>query len=246
MRNTPTLLNVGYYKTLYWDGRASSLEDQALKALANPDEMASSPQNAVKTISSIQGYRPLFKAAFGSEEITAERIAQALASFERTLVTGPSAFDKFLAGDVTALTPEQKEGLTLFLTRAECVNCHRTPLFTNEEFKPAGIYVHPDFGRYNWTKKEYDYGDFRTPSLRNVALTSPYFHNGSVPALFDAAFFRIHGVARKDFEKKLREGYNRYMYTTRFSDQEIEQMVAFLNSLSGEPPPVEVPREWPK
>lgn len=237
LRNTPTLLNVAYYKVLYWDGRASSLEQQALMALSNPEEMANSVHNAVKTISAIESYRPLFTAAFGSEQVTADRIAQAIASFERTLVTGPSPFDRFLQGDLNALTAEQKEGLSLFLTRAECVGCHRGPLFSNEEFMPSGIYVAPDWGRYNWTKKDYDMGKFRVPSLRNVALTAPYFHNGSEPSLVQAAFFRAHGKTRKELAQR---GIEPYMLSRHFTEQELKQMTAFMEALTGELPKIEV------
>jgi cytochrome c peroxidase len=241
-RNTPSLLNVAYYQTFYWDGRASSLEEQVLKALANPEEMAGSPPRAVKTIGSIEGYRPLFNAAFGSEEVTAERLAKAIASFERTLVTGTSTFDRFLQG-TAELTDEQKKGMELFLRRADCVGCHRGPFFTNEEFKPGGIYIHPDWGRHNWTKQEYDRGKFRVPSLRNVALTAPYFHNGSEPSLEQAAFFRSHGKTRKELEKL---GYNQYVLAHHFSDDEIKQMTAFMQSLTGDLPKVEAPPELPK
>lgn len=237
LRNTPTLLNVAYYKVFYWDGRASSLEEQALKALSNPEEMASSAQSAVKTISALELYRPLFKTAFGSEDVTADRIAQAIASFERTLVTGPSPFDRFLQGDLTAMTAEQKEGLNLFLTRAECAGCHRGPLFSNQEFAPSGIYIAPDWGRYNWTKKDYDAGKFRVPSLRNVALTAPYFHNGSEPSLIQAAFFRAHGKTRKELAQR---GIEPYMLSRHFTDEELKQMTAFMEALTGELPKIEV------
>lgn len=243
MRNTPTLLNVAYYETFYWDGRASSLEDQVLKALANPDEMASSPAAAVKTISAIDGYKPLFEAAFGDSQVTAERIAQAIASFERTLVTGPSPFDKFIKGDLDAMTGEQKEGLNLFLTRAECFTCHQGKFFTNQEFTPSGIYVQPDMGRYNWTKQQYDYGKFRVPSLRNAALTPPYFHNGSEPNLVEAAFFRIHGQTRDQLKKR---GDVVYELSKRFSDEEIKYMAAFMQALTGELPKVDVPQTLPQ
>jgi cytochrome c peroxidase len=243
LRNTPTLLNVAYHKVYCWDGRAKSLEEQVLKSLADPVEMGSSSARAVKTISAITGYRPLFQAAFGSDEVTTDRLAQAIASFERTLVTGPSPFDRFLDGDLTAMTPEQKEGLSLFLTRAECVKCHRGPTFSNDEFALSGIYVAPDWGRYNLTKRDYDLGKFRVPSLRNVALTRPYFHNGSESSLRGASFFRMHGKREKEVNAP---GGQVYALGQRFSDDEVERVTAFLEALSGEPPHIQPPTALPQ
>ncbi|HXF04890.1 MAG TPA: cytochrome c peroxidase [Blastocatellia bacterium] len=240
MRNTPSLLNVAYYQKFFWDGRARSLEDQALKELSSP-HMGSSPERAARAIAAIPGYGPLFRAAFGSDQVTPDRLAKALATFERTIVTGPSPFDKFIEGDTEALTEEQKKGLEIFLTRGKCTDCHRTRFFTNHEIARTTLYMAPDYGLYNLTKKEYDVGKFRVPTLRNIALTAPYLHNGYEATLEDVAFFTLNGRSRRYMKE-----HGEIMPIKPFTDDELKSVVEFLKSLTGELPAIERPRQLPQ
>jgi cytochrome c peroxidase len=184
-RNTPSLKHVSHAKVLMWDGRAASLEEQALMPVANPDEMHSTPQDAANRIAAIPGYTKLFESVFGSPEITPERIAMAIACFERTLEWRHSDFDSFVDGDYKALSDSAIRGLHLFRTEARCFNCHNGPLFTDEKFHNLGLTYYgrnlEDLGRYQVTHQTEDVGRFRTPTLRDLSKTGPYMHTG----LFD-------------------------------------------------------------
>lgn len=184
-RNSPTLVNIGLNRVFFWDGRAGSLEEQALMPIANPDEMHSSAEEAAARISRVEGYKPLFKAAFGSEEITAERIAMAIATYERTFTSWRSPFEEFLKGKTTALSDSAVRGLHLFRTEARCLNCHNGPTLSDGDFHNLGLTYFgrelQDLGRYDVTQNPADVGKFKTPTLRNVTRTAPYMHNG----LFD-------------------------------------------------------------
>jgi cytochrome c peroxidase len=151
--------------------------------LGNAREMANDPAEVVATVASSKGYRERFSTAFGSKDVAMERILQALAAFERTLVSdGSSDFDRFLAGQPDALSDEAVRGLHLFRTKARCLNCHNGPLFSDEQFHNLGLTYYgrelEDLGRYNVTRDPADVGRFRTPSLRNLGRTGPYMHNG--------------------------------------------------------------------
>ncbi|MBX3463420.1 MAG: cytochrome-c peroxidase [Planctomycetes bacterium] len=187
-RNAPSVLNAGFLPHLFWDGRAASLGDQALMVFENADEMHSDGATVVAKLASSRGYRARFLAAFGDEEPTLERALAALAAYERTLVSdGSSAFDRFLAGDTKALDDSALRGLHLFRTKARCANCHHGPLLTDFAFHDLGLSYYgrglQDLGRHAVTGDPADVGRFKTPSLRNVARTAPYMHNG----LFDLA-----------------------------------------------------------
>ena len=155
-RHAPTLLNRAWGKSEFWDGRAPTLESQAIIPVTNPHEMGMTADRVVQVLQSIEGYAPLFTAAFGDTSITFERISQALATFERTIVSGNSAYDRYVAGDKTALTKEQKDGLNFFNGKGECAECHKPPLFTDEKFANLGVGAakpSPDPGREEVTKK---------------------------------------------------------------------------------------------
>lgn len=181
-RNAMTLLNVGYYQTLFWDGRAASLEDQAHFPLEDTLEMHSHRDLAIQVIRRIPGYRPLFKSAYGDTVINFRRVEMAIATFERTIVSGTSRFDQFIQGKANVFTDDEVQGLHLFRTKARCLNCHNTPLFSDNQFHNTGLtyYGRPfeDLGRYHVTGMPADVGKFRTPSLREFSLTGPYMHNG--------------------------------------------------------------------
>ncbi len=182
-RNAPSILNVAHGTSFFWDGRAASLEDQALAVFENGREMATSSEALVTKLRSSKGYRAMFAAAFGDDEPTLPRARAALSTFERAQGSdGSSAFDHFLAGDHAALSDAQVRGLHLFRTKARCANCHHGPLLSDGGFHDLGLSYYgrelQDLGRYAVTKDPADVGRFKTPSLRNVTRTAPYMHNG--------------------------------------------------------------------
>jgi len=185
IRNAPSLENVWFYKRLFWDGRAASLEEQAESPVAAHNEMHQDIKALPKKLNKIKGYQPFFTAAFGSKTITNKRIFESLATFQRSIVSRRTPFDRFLARDKKALTDQQIVGLHLFRTKARCINCHNGPLFTDNEFHNDGLTYfkrkYEDLGLYNVTKKPEDVGKFKTPGLRNVMKTAPWFHNGLFP-----------------------------------------------------------------
>lgn len=199
-RNAPTVWNAAYQARLFWDGRAGSLEEQAMGPPLNPDEMGMPSAAAIEAaIAARPGYHEAFAAAFGdSRPITFHRIAQAIAAYERTLVTGDSPYDRFVRGDAGALSAEQKRGMALFQSLG-CVMCHAGPNFSGASLVgPRNPYATLMAGRSPLARShglDQDKGRaapgaaegvWRIPSLRNVALTAPYFHNGSVTELAEA------------------------------------------------------------
>ena len=218
-RNSPTVLNAGFHIAQFWDGRAKDLVEQAKGPILNPVEMAMPSEAAVvKKISAIQEYKDLFPKAFPNEKeaITYENIAKAIAAFESTLIT-KDRFDDFLKGDVNALTQEEKKGLKTFMD-VGCIQCHNGALLGGNSYQKMGKlnpYETKDLGRYNVTKKEEDKYVFKVPSLRNVALTAPYFHDGQAKTLEDA----VKQMAWLQLNKKL-------------TDEEVQSIVAFLKSLT--------------
>jgi len=184
-RNAPMVLNVAFSKSLFWDGRADSLEQQVIDVVNNQDEMHSGPSHVVERLNKIPGYTNEFAEVFGTPEVTLSRTAMAIATFERTITSRGNNFDSFLRGDTNALNDSAVRGLHLFRTTARCANCHNGPNFTDERFHNEGLSYYgrklQDLGRYEITKRPEDVGAFKTPSLRNIGRTAPYMHNG----LFD-------------------------------------------------------------
>ncbi len=184
-RNAPTILNTAFNQTLFWDGRADSLEQQVSDVVNNQDEMHSKAESVRDTLGKLSEYTNEFATVFGSSEITLSRVAQAIATFERTVTSRGNNFDSFLRGDTDALSDEAVRGLHLFRTTARCINCHNGPNFTDGRFHNEGLTYYgrkyEDLGRYNVTHETADVGKFKTPSLRNIGRTAPYMHNG----LFD-------------------------------------------------------------
>lgn len=186
-RNAMTILNTGFVDSLFWDGRAPSLEDQVHFPVQDSVEMNAPFDIAVDNISEIAGYRPYFDRAFGDGEVTKERMAMAIATYERTITSRKNRFDKFVSGDSTQLTDSEVLGLHLFRTKARCINCHNSPLFSDNRFHNTGLSYYgrkyEDLGRYNVTGKASDVGKFRTATLRELQYTAPYMHNGLFPVL---------------------------------------------------------------
>jgi cytochrome c peroxidase len=184
-RNTPSVLNMKNRPYYFWDGRAGSLEDQCLMPIQNPDEMGLPVEEAVKRLNASREYKTLFKKIF-NQNPTAKNLAEAFAAFEQTLETVDSKFDDW-SNDLKKLTASEERGRQLFVgDKAKCFDCHRMEDFTNDEFKNIGLYNGSnlnDAGLYNITKKETDLGKFKTPGLRNIAVTAPYMHNGMFKTL---------------------------------------------------------------
>lgn len=234
-RNTPSLLNVAFYDRYLWDGRAGSLEEQALGPIESADEMNQDLAALEEELNAVPGYVAQFEKIFHSKA-TRRNIAQALAAFQRTLVTSPSPFDRYLSGDESALSPDARRGLELFLGDANCVQCHQGPMLSDGKTYRLGVSFQ-DEGLGAVTGKAEDRGKFRTPTLRNVALTAPYMHDGSKRTLYDVVEFYYRGASTTssqsgplDIQPLLGQSFS-----------EIPLLVAFLESLTGEPPRVDPP-----
>jgi cytochrome c peroxidase len=240
-RNALTILNAAYSPADFWDGRAENLEEQAAGPMANPNEMNQPHSVSVAKLNAIPAYRKEFEAAFGPGPVTLGKIKFALASFERTLLSGNSPFDRYqYGGDKTALSPAAVRGLALFTDtkRANCVTCHtigpKYALFTDGKFHNIGVSVNSDgeltdLGRYKFTHVESDKGAFRTPTLRNIAKTAPYMHDGSKKTLKDVIDFYVGGGNSNPYlDKEIRP--------FKLSANERSDLIEFLNSLTGEPP----------
>lgn len=232
--NSPTVINAAYAAPQFWDGRAASLEEQALGPIENPIEMGHSLAVCCMELGKLDEYKQAFEKAFGTPEVTSDRIAKAIASFERTVLSGNSPYDKFVAGDKSALTDAQKRGMDLFES-AGCGACHAEPLFSNYRFFNAGIGMKkekPDEGRKAVTKKDSDLGKYRVAPLREVANTGPYFHDGSVASLEEAVKIMAQGGIPNDNLSPMMKAVG----DEKLSDENIKDLVEFLKALSGEYP----------
>ncbi|WP_197443130.1 cytochrome-c peroxidase [Lignipirellula cremea] len=235
VRNTPTCLNVGFLNRFFWDGRAVSLEEQALGPIQSPVEMNQNLEELEAELAEIPGYVSEFEKVFGTKP-RSDGIAKALAAFQRTLVTEPSPFDRYLEGDKDALSDRAKKGLELFQGDAGCIRCHSGPLLSDEEFYRIGVFS-KDEGRAIVTGKKEDRYRFRTPTLRNIAQTGPYMHNGSLKTLESVVTFYY-----RDIPETGRDGLP--LDAEALSGQsysEIGLIVEFLKSLTGKTPKVVPP-----
>ncbi len=237
-RNAPTVINAAYATSQFWDGRAATLEEQATGPVENPIEMGHSMVSVVEQFNKIPGYREQFQKVFGTG-VTKEGFAKAVAAFERTVLSGDSAYDRYQAGDKKALTEEQQQGLKLF--EEHCTTCHAPPLFSNYRFMNAGIGMDkpkPDEGRKDVTHEESDLGKFRVPALRDVADTPPYFHDGSAATLEDAV--AIMAAGGKDNPKLSPQ--MRVLREAKIGADDQKKIVAFLRGLTGKYPVIEPPK----
>jgi cytochrome c peroxidase len=230
-RNSPTVINRLFSAEQFWDGRAEDLEHQAHGPLVNPVEMAMpSHDEVVARVKAIKGYRPLFKKAFGDDTIDIDRVGKAIAAYERTVVSGDSPYDRYQAGERGALGPAAVRGLALFDGKANCQVCHTGFNFTDESYHNLGVGVNaakPDLGRYEQTKNDVERGAFKTPTLRNVAQTAPYMHDGSEATLRDVIeLYDRGGSPNPHLSKEIKP--------LHLSVQEKADLVAFLESLTGE------------
>lgn len=246
-RSAPTVLNAAFMSVLFWDGRAVSLEEQAKGPLINPVEMAMPDHAAViGRLRKIPGYVSQFKAVFGGKDaLNIDNVARAIAAYERTLLTPDSPVDRYLKGDERALSAQARNGMKLF-DRLGCVSCHSGPNYAGHIMREGALFypwnlqkfpwfrgsvyeskyeLSKDLGRFEVTRNKKDLHMFRIPSLRNIALTAPYMHNGRVPNLEEA----VRVMARTQLNKELEDG-------------QVKEIVAFLEGLTGRLPRQEKPR----
>ena len=261
-RSVPTILNAAYAELLFWDGRSPNLEDQATGPIQAPIEMNQNPSLLVEQLRQIPYYRDQFKKAFHSE-ISFEKIAQAIATFERTIVSRNVPFDDYLKGDESALDDEQINGLALFKGKANCIACHHGPLLSDGKLHALGVpeieplrkdsdriatrhffakdagyrnyRIDADYGRELISKSREDRFKFKTPSLREVADTAPYMHNGAFITLEQLVDFYDRGggnIPNKDPRLK----------PLHLTEDEKEDLISFLESLSGDPHHIQAPQ----
>jgi cytochrome c peroxidase len=233
-RRSPTIINVGYGRIFMWDGRAASLEEQALGPIQAGVEMNMPLDKLLERLNAIPGYAPMFAAAFPNEGIKAEHIAKAIATYERTVVSAPAPFDAWLAGNDKAISEEAKRGFALFNTKGECFRCHSGWTFTDDSFHDIGLAT-DDVGRGKFLPKIIKMQHaFKTPGLREIAHRGPYMHDGSLATLeavvdhYDKG--GIDRPSRSDLIKPL-----------GLSAQEKKDLVAFMLTLTGEVDPISVP-----
>lgn len=226
-RRAPTLLNRAYGSAFFWDGRAASLEEQALRPIENPAEMGSTVADAVRRLHASERYRADFTAEF-ADGVTAANLATALASFERVLLRGDSPVDHFRKlGKHDALTPVQRHGLWLYESKGRCWQCHSGPNFTDERFHNTGVgwgQTPADLGRFVVTKRDSDRGRFKTPTLRGVKLTAPYMHDGSIKTLADVVEFYNRGGTRGPHLDPIMEPLH-------LTPEDVQALVEFLQAL---------------
>lgn len=241
-RNAPTVINTAYYTLQFWDGRAPSLEKQAEGPVQNSLEMTNTLENVEKKLSADPSYKADFEKAYGPGPITYEKVEKAIASFERTVITGNSPFDRYqYGGDKKAMTAAAIRGLAVFRDpkKGNCVVCHtieeKYALFTDNKFHNLGVGADgdnlKDLGRYEVTKNEADKGAFKTPSLRNVAQTAPYMHDGSLNTLKDVIDLYVGGGNSNPWRDKDIKSLE------KLTRRERDDLVAFLEALTGEFPP---------
>lgn len=234
-RSAPTVINRAYSTLQFWDGRASSLEEQAKGPIANPLEMTSykdadqAHKACVACLKGIPGYVARFKKVFGTEDFTIDHVTKAIATFERTVLSADASFDRYQAGDKKAMTSEQVRGMDIFYNKTACDSCHIGFNFTDGSYENIGIgmdKVSPDLGRYVVTRRDEEKGAFKTPTLREIEHTAPYMHDGSLKTLEDVVeHYNKGGIKNPWLDERLKP--------LNLSAQEKKDLVSFLKALSG-------------
>lgn len=256
-RHTPSLLNVHARKSLFWDGRATNLEEQALSPIEAHHELNMALDQLIPKLKAIPGYRQLFKEAYGGEEdFSMPEVLHALAEFQRTIQSKRSRFDEFLDGKTTALSDQEIKGMHLFRTKARCMNCHSGQFLTDESFHNIGITYYKrkyqDLGRYEITKNAEDVGKFRTPSLRDVGNTAPYMHNGLIPSLLGAINLYNSGMHMIDPTPEKKAADPLYPLTDpllkklELTADEIKSVEAFLQAMTATTYRMPRPEKYPR
>jgi cytochrome c peroxidase len=235
-RKSPSFINqaVTLFPHFFWDGRAASLEDQALGPVANPIEMGSTHEEMIATLTKTSAYAPYFEEAFGTPAITKERVAKAIADYERTRISGNSPVDRWrLNRDESAVSDQVKQGYALFFGKARCNQCHLGNNYTDSLFHNIGVGYDPktrtfaDEGRIAISKKPEDTGAFKTPGLREVTKHAPYMHDGSVATLKDVVDLYNRGGEKNPFLDPKIEPLG-------LTPAEVDALVAFMQALEGE------------
>jgi cytochrome c peroxidase len=247
-RKSPSFVNAAWrlYPVFFWDGRADSLEMQSLGPIANPIEMGNTHDAMVRTLSAVRGYRPYFKAAFGSEEITKDRVAKAIADYERVCTSGDSPWDRWRKHhDEAAVSQQVRSGHDLFFGKAGCSQCHLGQNFTDDRFHNLGVGWNPrtrafaDEGRFIVTKIAADRGAFKTPTLRDVVKHAPYMHDGSLATLHDVVEHYRNGGLRNPY-------LDRKITRVPLTDAEMDALVRFMEALTGQNRQERAPTEFPR
>lgn len=238
-RNAPTIRNSGFHSTLFWDGRASSLEEQVIAVLRNPNEMRATEETVIDLLSRSDAYQVLFQQSFGDGAITIERVADAIACFERTIVGGSSRFDAFMKGKRDALSDAELIGLDLYRREARCMNCHHGPLFSDGKFHDVGLSYYgrkfEDLARYRITNDPKDVGHFRTPSLRDITQTTPLMHNGlfelpGVLNMYNAGMPTLKPKGSQVDDQRFPRK-SEHLKPLGLNKQDLEDLASFLKSL---------------
>lgn len=241
-RNAPSIFNVAYRQTFFWDGRATSLEEQAIAPITAHNEMNMILDSLPGKLSQYKTYRDLFKKTFSSSEITTHQILSALSSFEKTVKSMPGKVDKFINGNYDALNNQEIRGLHLFRTKARCMNCHYGKFLTDQKFHNIGLTYYKreyeDLGRYNITKKPEDVGRFLTPSLRELLNTRPWMHNGlfddldGILNMYNSGMHLIDPTPEEKATDPLYPVTDSLLQPLNLSGEEINDLVAFLEALN--------------
>ncbi len=247
-RSAPTVINRAYSTQQFWDGRAASLEAQAIGPIANPIEMTSlktadeAHEAVVALLRKVPGYAERFKAVFGNERVTIKHVAKAIATFERTVYSGNAGYDRYKAGDKNALSAEQIKGMNVFFNKAACDSCHLGFNFTDGSYVNIGIGMDkpmPDLGRFNVSKREDDKGAFKTPTLREVTRHGPYMHDGRFKTLEEVVdHYDKGGIKNPHLDERLKP--------LHLTAEEKKALVEFLKGLEGEGwQHITAPKEFP-
>jgi cytochrome c peroxidase len=229
-RSAPTIINRAYSLAQFWDGRAGTLEEQAKGPIGNPVEMGNSPEEVVTRLKAIPGYRALFGKVFATEDFNMDHVAMAIATFERTVLSGNSAYDRYKTGEKKAMTASQIRGMNVFFKKSKCDKCHDGMNFTTNDYHNLGVGAdqpNPDVGRFAVTKDPKDWGAFKTPTLRDIAETPPYMHDGSLKTLKDVVeYYDKGGVLNKNLDKDIKP--------LKLTVDEKADLVEFMRALSGQ------------
>jgi len=238
-RRTPTVLNSAWMPQLMWDGRADSLETQAVMPITTQHEMNFEMTALVERLNEINAYKPLFAGAFSDPAITEQRVAQALASFQRILVSNPAPFDAWVSGDDTAINEAAKQGFAIFTGKAQCANCHNSWRFTDDGFHDIGLPTNdPGRGAHLPPQLKFMQHAFKTPTLRDLDINGPFMHDGSMHSLEEVILHYEHGTVQ-------RESLSANLGSFTLSAAERTALVEFIKTLNGGPLDVGV-AQWPE
>ncbi|HSN03991.1 MAG TPA: cytochrome c peroxidase, partial [Nitrospira sp.] len=237
-RRTPTVYNTAFNHLQLWDGRAHSLEEQAIGPIHNPIEMGETHENVVRKLGKVKGNQQQFRAVFGSD-VNIQDLANAIVAYERTVISTNSAFDKYVLGGLKAMDEAAVRGMALFKSKARCNLRHSGSNFTDNQFHNLGVpQVGPakeDQGRYNVTRAEKDKGTFKTPTLRSITETAPYMHDGAFKTLEEVVDFLNEGGGSS-------QNLSALMKPLNLTPEGKTDLVAFLKALAGEPIKFQMPK----